>query len=241
MAINIEIPYTYNDISSHKRLQTSYVGEPEPTGIISSFGKKQTLYIICKYVAEYMLAAVAFVILLPFMTLVALLIKLDSSGKIIFKQKRHGYLGKPFNIYKFRTMVKDAHSLQCKYSELNEMNGGKLFKSKHDPRITRLGRILRKYSIDELPQLVNILKGEMTVIGPRPISTPLTEYTPEQLVKFSVKPGLGAIWQAYSRGATDFNEWMKLDRQYVENISPGMDLKLLLQITKTVLTGEGSR
>lgn len=213
----------------------------DPLYLISLLDAKKSYYVRLKYVLEYIFALGAFLVLMPFMLFVAALIKLDSPGKVFFRHKRYGLLGQPFYVYKFRTMIENAHQLQIKYSDLNEMKGGKLFKSDADPRVTRIGRILRKFSIDELPQLLNILKGEMTVIGPRPISTPLEEYEDNQLIKFTVKPGLGAIWQAYNRGDKDFVEWMRMDREYVENISFFLDLKLLLKITKKVITGEGAR
>ncbi|WP_428236165.1 sugar transferase [Gracilimonas sp.] len=198
-------------------------------------------YITLKYVVEYILAVIAFVAFLPLLLFVALLIKSDSKGEVFFKQKRYGHKGDEFMIYKFRTMIQDAHKLQNKLSHLNEMNGGKLFKTDNDPRITRIGRFLRKTSIDELPQLLNILKGDMTVIGPRPISTPLSEYDENQLNRFKVKPGLGCIWQAYFRGETDFQDWMYTDTIYVENMSPKLDLRLMWIIGKNVVLGKGAR
>lgn len=202
---------------------------------------KNGFYINTKYVCEYLFALVAAIVLSPFLFLVAALIKLESRGSVFFKHKRYGLSGEPFMVYKFRTMVDGAHKMQHKISHLNEMKGGKLFKSDSDPRVTALGRILRKYSIDELPQLINILKGDMTLIGPRPLSTPLSEYDEEDLVRFKVKPGLGCIWQAYFRKETDFKDWMETDAIYVDNLSFKLDIKLLLVISKNVLLGKGAR
>ncbi len=202
---------------------------------------KENTYIKVKYFAEYLLALCVVIALTPVYLITFLLVKLDSKGSAIFKQKRYGLSGLPFTLYKFRTMVDGAHLMQDEISHLNEMEGGKLFKSDNDPRITRLGKFLRKTSIDELPQLFNILKGEMTIIGPRPISTPISDYEKEELGRFKMKPGLGCIWQAYFRRHTDFKLWMKTDLQYVESVSAGLDLKLFFAIAKSVLLKKGAR
>ncbi len=202
---------------------------------------KESVYINLKYFVEYVLTLGTVIALAPLYVVTFLLVKFDSKGSAIFKQKRYGLSGLPFTLYKFRTMVDGAHLMQQEISHLNEMEGGKLFKSDKDPRITRLGKFLRKTSIDELPQLFNILKGEMTIIGPRPISTPISDYEKEELGRFKMKPGLGCIWQAYFRRHTDFKLWMKTDLQYVENVSLSLDLKLFLAIAKSVLLKKGAR
>lgn len=202
---------------------------------------KKGLYFNFKHCVEYILTLCLVIPLLPFLGFVALLIKLDSNGDVFFRQTRYGKSGVPFTILKFRTMIDGAHQLQHKLTHLNEMDGGRLFKSDNDPRVTRLGKFLRKTSIDELPQLFNILKGEMTIIGPRPLSTPLNEYDQEDLVRFKVKPGLGCIWQAYFRKETDFKTWMKTDAIYVNTISPKLDLKLFFTIAKNVMITKGAR
>ncbi len=218
-----------NDVIKKERKAVVYI---EP---------KESAYINFKYFGEYILTLITVVALSPVYVVTFLLVKLDSKGSAIFKQKRYGHSGLPFTLYKFRTMVDGAHLMQDEISHLNEMEGGKLFKSDNDPRITRLGKFLRKTSIDELPQLFNILKGEMTIIGPRPISTPIYDYEKEELNRFKMKPGLGCIWQAYFRRHTDFKLWMKTDLQYVENVSFGLDLKLFLAIVKSVLLKKGAR
>lgn len=200
-----------------------------------------SVYVKIKYAVEYLITFITVVLLLPLFGIVSLLIKLDSKGPVLFKHTRYGKNGKPFKVFKFRTMVRGAHLMQDKLKHLNEMDGGNLFKSDKDPRVTRLGKFLRKTSIDELPQLFNILKGDMTVIGPRPLSTPIEEYDAESLNRFKVKPGLGCIWQAYFRKGTHFKMWMKTDVIYVQNLSLKLDLKLLFLITKNVLTGNGAR
>jgi lipopolysaccharide/colanic/teichoic acid biosynthesis glycosyltransferase len=209
--------------------------ERKPAVFISP---KESKYLKIKYFLEYVTALAAVIFLSPVLLAVALAVKLSSKGPVLFKHKRYGHSGMPFDVFKFRTMVDGAHSLQDKMGHLNEMNGGKLFKSDNDPRVTKLGKLLRKTSIDELPQLFNILKGDMTVIGPRPLSTPLDEYSEEELNRFKVKPGLGCIWQAYFRRETDFKSWMKTDVLYVEHVSFKLDIKLFYGILKNVLLGK---
>lgn len=218
--------------------ETGYSDKRIPAMIIKP---KESKYIKIKGFVEFFCAIIILLALSPVMLLVGLLIKLDSKGDVFFKQKRYGLSGVPFMVYKFRTMVDGAHDLQEKYKHLNEMDGGKLFKSDHDPRVTKLGKFLRKTSIDELPQLFNIIKGDMVIIGPRPLSTPIYEYNVEHLVRFKVKPGLGCIWQAHFRKETDFNNWMKTDAIYVENISAKLDTKLFFTIIKNVILAKGAR
>jgi lipopolysaccharide/colanic/teichoic acid biosynthesis glycosyltransferase len=210
----------------------------KPSEILSP---KLNRYIKGKYIAEYIIALGIFICLSPLLLTIAILVKLDSRGDVLFKHKRYGLCGEPFYVYKFRTMIDGAHDLQSKMSHLNEMDGGKLFKSDNDPRVTSLGKFLRKTSLDELPQLINILKGEMTIIGPRPISTPISDYEIEELNRFRLKPGLGCIWQAYFRHHTDFTMWMKTDIIYIKNVSFKLDLKLFFTILKGVLLKKGAR
>jgi lipopolysaccharide/colanic/teichoic acid biosynthesis glycosyltransferase len=198
-------------------------------------------YLIIKNIMDYFVALIAIIILMPIFILIPIIIKIDSEGPALFKQKRIGKNCKPFYIYKFRTMIKDAHTKQIELQNINEMQGGKLFKSNNDPRITRIGKFLRKYSLDELPQLFNILQGEMSIIGPRPLSTPISAYEKYQLKRFIIKPGLGCIWQAYYRDETKFTKWMKTDLLYVKKISLLFDIKIFLLVAKIVILGKGAR
>ena len=182
----------------------------------------------------------AIIILSPVFSVVPLLIKLNSKGPVFYKQKRIGKDLKPFYLYKFRTMVVDAHARQSELQHVNEMTGGGLFKIDNDPRVTPLGKILRKFSIDEFPQLFNIIRGEMSVIGPRALSTPVNMYEPYQLKRFIMKPGLGCIWQAYFRRDTNFTKWIKTDLLYVRKVSLGLDIKLLFKIFINVITAKGA-
>jgi exopolysaccharide biosynthesis polyprenyl glycosylphosphotransferase len=178
--------------------------------------------------------------LFPF---VALLIKLTSPGPILFRQQRSGLNGRPFTIYKFRTMVTDAEQRQHELSSMNEMSGP-VFKVTKDPRITPLGKFLRKFSIDELPQLFNIWRGEMSLVGPRPL--PVDEvkrfYDLAHRRRLSVKPGLTCLWQISGRNdVKDFKDWVRLDLEYIDNWSIWLDLKILWRTLPVVFTGAGAR
>jgi exopolysaccharide biosynthesis polyprenyl glycosylphosphotransferase len=175
--------------------------------------------------------------------LVALLIKLTSPGPVLFKQQRSGLNGRPFTIYKFRTMVTDAEQRQHELTSMNEMSGP-VFKVTRDPRITTIGKILRKFSIDELPQLFNIWRGEMSLVGPRPL--PVDEvkrfYDLAHRRRLSVKPGLTCLWQISGRNdVKDFKDWVRLDLEYIDNWSIWLDLKILWRTLPVVFTGAGAR
>lgn len=206
-----------------------------------TISEQKGAYIFWKYAFDYLVAFVLLILMAPLLGMIALAIKIESSGPVFFKHRRIGLRGESFEMYKFRTMVDGAHLLQDKFKHLNEMKGGNLFKSDNDPRITRIGKFLRETSLDELPQFFNIIKGEMTLIGPRAISTPLNKYKPDELIRFSIKPGLGCIWQAYFRGQTDFRYWMKTDIIYTQNLSPSLDFKLFFKIAQTVFLKKGAR
>jgi exopolysaccharide biosynthesis polyprenyl glycosylphosphotransferase len=179
-------------------------------------------------------------VLSPLLITVAILIKLTSRGPIFFKQKRVGLHGKTFNMLKFRSMVVNAEELKEKLEALNEQTGP-VFKIKNDPRITRIGRFIRKYSIDELPQLLNVLRGEMSVVGPRPpLPKEVEKYAAWQRRRLSVRPGLTCIWQVSGRNQISFEEWMYLDMQYIDNWSLMTDLGLILKTVPVVITGNGA-
>ncbi|GAB4474098.1 MAG: sugar transferase [Anaerolineae bacterium] len=181
---------------------------------------------------------------LPFFALIYLivapLIKLDSPGPVIYKHRRIGKDGRPIAIYKFRSMVEDADKMQAELAALNEADGP-LFKIKDDPRLTRVGKVLRRTSIDELPQLINILRGEMSWVGPRP-GTPeeVTQYEPWQAKRLSIKPGLTGLWQISGRSDVPFDEMCLLDIFYIENWSLDLDIRILLQTIPLVLSGKGA-
>jgi exopolysaccharide biosynthesis polyprenyl glycosylphosphotransferase len=178
-------------------------------------------------------SATALALLSPLLLTVAVLIKLTSSGPIFFKQKRVGLHGKTFDMLKFRSMVVNAEELKAKLEALNEQTGP-VFKMKNDPRITRIGRFIRKYSIDELPQLLNVLRGEMSVVGPRPpVPKEVEKYAAWQRRRLSVRPGLTCIWQVSGRNQISFEEWMYLDMQYIDNWTLLTDLRLRIPLRPT--------
>ncbi len=176
----------------------------------------------------------------PILLLTCLAIKFDSRGPILFKQTRTGINGRSFKLWKFRTMVVDAEEKKSELQKLNEMSGP-VFKIAKDPRITRIGKLLRKYSIDELPQLFNVLRGEMSLVGPRPpLPSEVAKFELWQHRKLSVRPGLTCLWQTNGRNNIDFDEWMKLDLKYIDNWSLWEDAKILLRTIPTVLKGTGT-
>ncbi|MDY7225033.1 exopolysaccharide biosynthesis polyisoprenyl-phosphate hexose-1-phosphate transferase EpsZ [Hyalangium rubrum] len=185
-------------------------------------------------------SAAALLVLSPLLLTVALLIKLTSRGPIFFKQQRVGLHGKPFDMLKFRSMVVNAEELKAKLEALNEQTGP-VFKIRNDPRITPIGRFIRKYSIDELPQLINVLRGEMSVVGPRPpLPKEVEKYAAWQRRRLSVRPGLTCIWQVSGRNQISFEEWMYLDMQYIDNWTLLTDLRLIVKTVPVVLTGNGA-
>lgn len=177
---------------------------------------------------------------LPVLTGISILIKLSSKGPVFFKQKRVGLRGRTFYMYKFRTMVQNAEQLQASLLSANEVDGP-VFKIKDDPRITKIGKFLRKTGLDELPQFYNVMKGDMSLVGPRPpIPSEVKQYKRWQLRRLSMKPGITCIWQiSPNRNDISFEDWMKLDLQYIDNWSFKLDMILFLKTIRTVITGSG--
>ncbi len=193
-----------------------------------------------KRLFDIIASACACWVLLPLFAVVAVVIKLTSRGPVFFKQQRVGILGKPFNMLKFRSMVTNAEELKAKLEKMNEMSGP-VFKMKNDPRVTAIGRFIRKYSIDELPQLINVLRGDMSIVGPRPPVPPeVAKYEAWQRRRLSVRPGLTCIWQVSGRNQISFEQWMYLDMQYIDHWSLKNDINLILKTVPVVLTGRGA-
>ncbi len=176
----------------------------------------------------------------PLLLLIAVAIKIDSSGPAVYTSQRNGKKGKLFNFYKFRTMIPDAEGMLESLRHLNETDGP-IFKIRDDPRLTRLGRFLRRYSLDELPQFWNVLKGDMSLVGPRP-PTPneVEQYADWQLKRLEIRPGLTCLWQIKGRSNLSFREWMKFDLFYIENWSFGLDIKIILRTILVVFKGQGA-
>ena len=198
---------------------------------------EKIIYMILKRTLDIICSIIGLTLLSPIILVVAILIKLESKGPIIFSQKRVGLNGKEFDMYKFRSMVQNAEELKEKLAKQNEMSGP-MFKIKDDPRVTKVGKFIRKTSIDELPQLINVLKGEMSLVGPRPsLPKEVEKFERWMLKRLDVKPGLTCYWQVSGRNNIDFEDWMKLDLQYVEDRSFLLDLKLIFK-TFFVLFGD---
>lgn len=194
-------------------------------------------------VAKRIMDVTLCLLFLPFalfaMAICAVAIRLDSAGPIIFTQERTGKGGRRFRMYKFRTMLPNAEELKQKYAHLNELTWPD-FKITNDPRITRVGRILRKTSLDELPQIFNILKGEMSLVGPRPTSFSVQTYTLWQTERLEVLPGITGLWQVSGRNELDFNQRLQLDIAYIEQQSLGLDIKILFKTVGAVLSRRGA-
>jgi len=173
------------------------------------------------------------------MLLIALLVKTTSRGPVIFKQARSGLYGREFTIYKFRSMVAGAEERKAMLDEANEMDGP-VFKMREDPRVTFIGRIIRRHSLDELPQLWNVFKGEMSLIGPRPpLPSEVAEYQRWQRRRLSMRPGLTCIWQVADRNKATFDQWMQYDLRYIDNWSLWLDARIALQSIPAVFRGTG--
>jgi len=196
--------------------------------------------VACKRIFDFFGAALLFVALSPILLVLGLLVKLTSPGPVLYRWKVVGKDGMPFTGYKFRSMVANADELKTKLSERNEMKGP-AFKLTRDPRITPLGAWMRRYSFDELPQLYSVVKGDMSLVGPRPpLVTEYAQFTEYQKQKLKVKPGITCLWQVSGRNRiSDFDEWVRLDLEYIRQWSLLLDLKILLKTIREVCVGSG--
>lgn len=196
---------------------------------------------ITKRALDLALSLIALVVLTPLFAVIAAAIKLTSQGPVFFVQKRFGLNRQRFRMYKFRTMVPDAEAKQISLEALNEAQGP-VFKMKKDPRVTSLGKFLRKTSLDELPQLINVLRGQMSLVGPRPLPLrDVTNFSEASLMRrFSVKPGLTCLWQVNGRSDTSFAQWIALDLQYIDTWSLLLDFRILLRTIPAVIRGSGA-
>lgn len=197
-------------------------------------------YRVSKRLMDIIGAAVLLILLSPILLIVALVVKFQDGGPIIYRSERIGFCGKTIVFLKFRTMVVDAEKLMPELAALNEKDGP-IFKIRKDPRVTPFGRFLRRFSIDELPQLYSVLTGEMSLVGPRPqLPHEVAAYSEEDRTRLRVKPGITCFWQVMGRSELTFQQWMELDRRYVREMSFLLDLKLLMQTFWVVIRSHGS-
>lgn len=201
--------------------------------------ENKIIYLFVKRLIDILASTLGLIALSPIFLIISIAIKLDSKGPIFFSQERVGFKGKTFKMYKFRSMVSNAEELKYNLMAQNEMSGP-MFKMKHDPRITKVGKFIRKTSMDELPQLLNVLMGQMSLVGPRPsLPKEVAKFEPWMLKRLEVKPGLTCYWQVMGRNDIDFEEWMKLDIKYVYDRNIFLDIKLIFK-TFFVLFGDES-
>ena len=190
-------------------------------------------YLITKRLLGIIMSTIALVVISPILLIIGICIKIDDPhGPVLYKQERVGKDGKLFEIFKFRSMVSNADELLEQLRSKNEINGA-MFKMKNDPRVTRVGRVIRKYSLDELPQLVNVIKGDMSIVGPRPpLPSEVAKYSKYDKQRLMVTPGATGLWQVGGRNDVDFDTMVQLDLTYIKHRSIWLDLKIML---KTVL------
>ena len=197
-------------------------------------------HLVVKRVLDATVSSVGLLLLLPLFILVSVLIKLDSRGPVFFIQERVGLNKRRFKLFKFRTMTENAENLRDQLKDLNEVSGP-VFKIKNDPRLTRVGKWLRKLSIDELPQLINVFIGDMSLVGPRPpIPTEVEQYRWRDRRRLSMKPGITCLWQVNGRSNCPFEKWMELDKEYIDNWSLWLDFKILAKTIPAVIRGSGA-
>ncbi|HVP37962.1 MAG TPA: sugar transferase [Candidatus Saccharimonadales bacterium] len=208
---------------------------PIATGFQSGFYLR-----VGKRLLDILASGLALLVAGPVMLVLGILVRLDSVGPMFYRQRRAGLGGRLFTFYKLRSMHVGAHLRRSELWHLNEADGP-VFKISKDPRVTRLGRWLRRTSLDELPQLLNVLKGEMSLVGPRPpLPEEVERYEPWQMRRLDVKPGITCLWQISGRSRLGFDEWMRLDLEYIRHRSLALDLKILLRTLPAVLSRDGA-
>jgi lipopolysaccharide/colanic/teichoic acid biosynthesis glycosyltransferase len=191
-----------------------------------------------KRLSDLLILLLSAPITIPLLIVVAILVRLDSSGPVIFTQQRTGQHGRRFRMYKFRTMVANAEELKASLAHLNMLPWPD-FKVPDDPRVTRIGRVLRKTSLDELPQLLNVLRGEMTIVGPRPTSFAPTTYRLWHTERLELTPGITGLWQTKARGSSTFDERLRYDIEYLDRMSPMLDAKIIALTALAVVNRSG--
>jgi lipopolysaccharide/colanic/teichoic acid biosynthesis glycosyltransferase len=211
-------------------------------GDVLPFGlpQRSRRYEVCKRALDVAGSALLLAASLPILLIAGLAIRLESGGPVFFGQLRCGQGGRRFRMWKLRTMTHDAEARKRALLHLNEMDGP-VFKIRRDPRVTRVGCVLRRYSVDEIPQLWNVLRGEMSLVGPRPpLPEEVIQYSPSERRRLAVRPGLTGLWQVSGRNELCFDEWMRLDLEYVRRASLALDLRILARTIPAVLRARGA-
>ena len=204
------------------------------------YSRKGLLYRFCKRFGDIVLSLIGLIVLSPLFLIVAIIIKLEDGGAVFYIQERNGINGKVFRMYKFRSMCVNAEAIHKDLLNQNELDGP-AFKMKNDPRVTKVGKFIRKTSIDELPQLINIVKGDMSIVGPRPLPTYETaQCNAYQNQRLLVKPGLTCYWQCCGRNNISFDEWIEMDLRYIREAGIWTDTKLILKTFGAVIRSEGA-
>lgn len=235
--INATVAVDFFDLKISKLRQTDLDGIPLIT-FDTTPAKEGQLFL--KRLFDIAASGIGLILLSPLFLLIAILIRSTSKGPALYIQKRVGLNGRKFVLYKFRSMYKGAHARLSELADKNEMKGP-IFKIKNDPRVTPVGKILRKFSLDELPQLFNVLMGHMSLVGPRPpIPKEVRQYEPWQRRRLSMRPGITCLWQVMGRNKISFDDWMNMDLEYIDNWSPWLDFKILMKTIPVVLFGIGA-
>jgi exopolysaccharide biosynthesis polyprenyl glycosylphosphotransferase len=237
----VGVPFKYSaSLFTHARLEPRL--EPSAAGLVLSVpASADGPWLVVKRGVDLISSAIALLLLAPVLAAVALMVKLGSPGPVLFSQVRYGRHRRRFRMYKFRTMVQDAETQQVQLECMNDAQGP-VFKIRRDPRITRIGAFLRRSSMDELPQLWNVLRGDMSLVGPRPLPVRDVQHfgEPWLMRRFSVLPGITGLWQVSGRSDLSFDEWIRLDLAYIDEWSPWLDLSILARTIPTVLSGRGA-
>ena len=226
-----------SDLKVLSRLQIESFGDFR---VVTFFREKLLLQLLLKRIMDVLVSGIALVLLSPLMITIAIIIKTTNPGPVFFIQERIGMNRRKFKLLKFRPMVVDAEARKKELAALNEMDGP-AFKMKNDPRVTPIGRFIRKTSIDELPQLINVLRGEMALVGPRPpLPAEVDQYEWLHRRRLSIKPGITCLWQVNGRNSIPFAQWMEMDKEYIENWSIWLDIKILCKTLPVVLLRHGA-
>jgi exopolysaccharide biosynthesis polyprenyl glycosylphosphotransferase len=237
VGVEVEIPTDLFNLSLAKETISRF-GDIQVIDLYTS--PKMTCQLMAKRLIDVVASAILLILLSPIFTVVNILIKATSKGPVFFRQERVGYNGRTFTCLKFRTMIENAEALKTDLIPLNEMDGP-VFKIKNDPRVTKVGSLLRKTSFDELPQLINVLMGDMSLVGPRPpVPGEVSQYDLMTRRRLSMRPGITCIWQVSGRNVIPFEKWMELDRQYIDQWSLWLDFKILAKTIPAVLRGSGA-